>query len=929
MANVELPDLDGKTVYVVDSNSLIFQVFHALPEMTGPKGQPVSAVYGFTRDVIFLIQEKQPDYLFFAFDLPGRTFRHELFADYKVHRKEMPADLVPQFPAIRRMLESLGLAIAELEGFEADDILATLARVCDEERANCFLVTADKDCRQLISDRVRLFNVRKNQVLGEPELLEEWGIRPKQVVDYQALVGDPVDNVPGIPLIGPKLARELLNTYGDLEGVLEHAHEVSGKKRRENLLAGRESALLSRRLVQLDVNCPIRADWERARIKPIDPTSALELCGEFGFRGLSDRVASLGKPKESITAAQQSVRYTCVFTEDALRELVNEMSRQELLSVDTETTNLNPRLAEIVGYSFSWRPGEGFYVPVLAPAGEPRIPPEKAAELLRPVLENAAIKKVGQNLKYDMVALRNIGIRLQGVEFDTMIASYLLEAGERSHSLDELARRHLDHTTTKISELIGKGRDQKRMDEVPLAQISHYAAEDADIPLRLREVLAPKLRDAELENLFSELEMPLTQVLAEMEFNGITVDIGHLNRLSSIYSERIHALEAEIHDLAGKPFNIASPKQLAEILFVEQRLPILRKTKTGPSTDASVLEELAKVHPLPAKIIEYRQYAKLKNTYVDALPELVNPHTGRIHSCFNQVVAATGRLSSNEPNLQNIPIRTEQGREIRGAFLPKEQGWKLLAADYSQIELRILAHFSQDDVLCGAFSENQDIHRLVAAQVRGIGQEDVTSDMRRSAKAINFGIIYGQSAFGLAKQLGIDQHSAQEFIDSYFARYPKVAGFLTKTLVNCRQNGYVKTILGRRRAIAGVREIPVDFQQSLFADGSAGLLESTQLHSRRSLNLSERTAVNTVIQGSAADLIKSAMLAIHNRLQQSNLSAKMLLQIHDELIFEVPEEEATDLADIVTSEMSNVIRLDVPLKVDVKSGDNWAACEPW
>jgi DNA polymerase-1 len=540
--------------------------------------------------------------------------------------------------------------------------------------------------------------------------------------------------------------------------------------------------------------------------------------------------------------------------------------------------------------------------------------PAQALDLLRPVLENPAIRKIGQNLKYDIIVLRAAGVRLAGVDFDTMVASYLLDAGGRSHNLDELAQKYLNHTTIKIDQLIGKGRDQKRMDEVPVAQVATYAAEDADIPLRMRPILAERLAEMQLSELNQTLEVPLIEVLADMEFTGVRVNPQRLAELSTRYGERLTQLESEIEELAGHPLNIGSPKQLAQVLFQELGLPVVKKTKTGPSTDADVLEQLAESHALPAKIVEYRQFSKLKNTYVDALPTMIHEETGRVHASFNQVVAATGRLSSSDPNLQNIPIRTAEGREIRSAFIAGPPGWKLLSADYSQIELRILAHYSEDPALCQAFERDEDIHTLVASQVFGVAPGEVTSGMRRSAKAVNFGVIYGQSPFGLAKTLGISQEDAAKFIDGYFATYRGVANFMLRTLDECRRQGYVSTILGRRRAIQGVR--PLD-----------KLSLGTNEPSRRPLNLPERTAVNSVIQGSAADMIKLAMIAIWRRLRDEPLEAKMILQIHDELVFEVAPQHIEALAKLVRNEMQTVMPLRVPLKVDVKSGINWAECE--
>ncbi|HEY2146865.1 MAG TPA: DNA polymerase I, partial [Pirellulales bacterium] len=794
--------LRGKTVYVVDSHSLIFQVFHALPEMTSPRGEPVGAVFGFTRDVMFLLEQKKPDYLFCAFDMPGPTFRHEMFPGYKEHRTEMPDDLVPQIGSIERMLAALAIPVLGVPGYEADDVLATVACITAQRGGECILVTGDKDCRQLLGERVKILNMRKNQLFDAAALEADWGVRPEQVVDYQALVGDPVDAIPGVPLIGPKIARELLQKYGSLEGIYEHTDEIPGGKRRENLVLGREQAFVSRELARLNAATPVVIDWERGRVGNYDPARAADLFMDFGFHSLTEKMRSQIPPTRVVWKHD----YQTIDTPEKLSVLVAEMGRQPVISIDTETTSTSPRWAEIVGYSFAWNEGQGYYVPVRAPAGEPRLDPAETLAALKPVLEDPQIRKIGQNIKYDMIVLRAAGVELAGVEFDTMIASYLIDAGERNHNLDELAARYLNHATTTIDQLIGIGKQQKRMDEVPLPLVTHYAAEDADVVWRLRPLLDKRLEEMQLGRLFRDVEVPLIDVLAELEFNGMKVDPVRLADLSRQYGERLVALEEEIYQLAGRKFNIGSPKQLQQVLFEEQMLPKLRKTKTGASTDADVLEELARSHPLPAKIIEYRQYAKLKGTYVDALPQLIHPATGRVHASFNQSVAATGRLSSSDPNLQNIPIRNETGREIRSAFLPGYEGWRLVAADYSQIELRVLAHFSQDATLRDAFARDEDIHARVASQVFGVPLAGVTSEMRRVAKAVNFGVIYGQSPFGLSKMLGIEKSEAAQFIRAYFAGYPGVSAFLERTIADCRKNGFVTTILGRRRLIRGMTE---------------------------------------------------------------------------------------------------------------------------
>jgi DNA polymerase-1 len=907
--------LAGQTVWIVDSHSLIHQVFHALPEMTSPSGEPVAAVYGFARDLLYLLETQQPDFLFCAFDLPGKTFRHALYEQYKAGRPKMHEDLVPQIGSVRRLIEALGIPLLACPAFEADDVAATVARITEELGGRAFIVTADKDCRQLVSERVKLYNIRKNEVIDREVLRQEWGISPQQVVDYQALVGDATDNVPGVPLIGPKAARELLARYGTLDNLLAHLDEISGAARRANLATYRQQALLSRQLVRLDNRVPLAIDWRRARPGTLwvgsDPSRALALFREFGFRKLAEKLTDLwgeaaGYPLGARPPAAKPV-YRTVDTPESLQALVAELARQQQISVDTETTHRWPRWAQLVGLSFAWNEAEGWYLPLRAPPGQQTLDAAATLAALRPVLEDPAVRKIGQNLKYDRIVLRSAGVELAGTAFDTMVASYLLDAGQRNHNLDDLAKRYLNHATTKIEELIGAGKNQKRMDQVPVQDVTAYAGEDALLPVRLQPILAGRLTEAALGDLFANVEMPLIDVLVEMECNGIKVDLDRLADLSRRFGQRMEAIQQEIYDLAGHRFNIASPKQLQEVLFVEQKLPGVKRTeKSGLSTDAGVLEALAEQgHPLPAKIVQYRRYAKLKGTYVDALPGMVHPETGRVHASFNQVVTATGRLSSSDPNLQNIPVRTEEGREIRSAFVPGQEGWGLLAADYSQIELRVLAHYTRDERLLEAFRRDDDIHARVASQVHGVPLEAVTAAMRRQAKVVNFGILYGQSAAGLAQRLGIERAAAAQFIENYFRQYPRIEDFLVRVLAECRQRGYVSTILGRRRAIQGVRP-------------DAG----------RVRNLAERTAVNTVIQGSAADLIKLAMIAIHRRLGREKLPARMLLQIHDELVFEVASEQLSYVARLVAEEMSGVYPLSVPLKVDMEAGPNWADTRP-
>jgi DNA polymerase I len=954
------PSGRGERLVLIDSHNLIYQVFHALPPMTSPDGVSVGAVHGFLRDLAELLEHWAPTRLACTFDGHRDTFRHQLYPAYKAGREEMPVELRGQIALIRETLGQLEIPQLDAEGFEADDLMATLATQAAQAGAEVLLVTGDKDCRQLLSDRISILNLRQGKLFGPAELLDVWGVRPEQVVDFQSLVGDTSDNVPGVPLIGPKIASQLLAKHASLDAILEHPEQAGGQKRQENLKKYRDQALLSRELVMLRRDVPLPLQWWQLTIPRWSTRQLRHVLARFGFRQLLARFERLADPHDLSDGRADSEQafalppnspgqpllaspagggaapddaaaqlpsgsdaamlpydpidrgaYQLITSEEQLSAVVEQLGRAEWLSVDTETTSLRPREAQLVGLALSWAAGQAAYIPLLGPLGATILPAETTLQRLKPLLEDAAVPKVGQNLKYDLVVLRTAGITLGGIAFDTMVADYLLEAGARNHSLDELALRYLDHTTLKIDALIGRGTPYNRMDQVPLDQIAPYAAEDADIPWRLRSLLAPRLAGHDLRELFEQVEMPLVEVLADMEYAGICVDADRLRSLSGSFDERLQRWRAEILELAGRHFNPDSPKQLASILFDELGLPVIKRTKTGPSTDAEVLAELAAIHPLPARLIEYRQATKLKNTYLDALPELIHPETGRIHTSFRQDVAATGRLSSSEPNLQNIPVRTDEGRQIRSAFRAGPDGWQLLTADYSQIELRVLAHYSQDPVLIEAFEHDQDIHASVAAQVHGIPLEEVTSSLRRAAKAINFGIIYGQSPFGLAKSLHIDRQQAADFIEAYFERFSAVRRFLADTIDRCRQQGHITTLLGRRRRLQGLR----DFSK---------LKESQQ----RNLIEPERMAINTLIQGSAADLIKLAMLNVHRLLKPDPSGAQLLLQIHDELILEAPAGEIERLGRRVRQAMQSVAELTVPLKVDLSYGDNWGQTRP-
>jgi DNA polymerase-1 len=927
------------SLYILDAHALIFQVFHAIPAMSSPSGLPTNALYGFTRDLLFLRGEKKPDYLLCAFDRAEPTFRDQLYREYKANRGPMPTDLSPQIPLILQLLEAMRVPVLSYAGYEADDVIATVATAAAKRGLEVFVCTSDKDCRQLITDGIRLYNLRKHQAFGRGELLQDWGIAPEQVVDLQALVGDSVDNVPGVPGIGMKTAAKLLQEYGTLDSILANVDRIAGAKRQENLRAFAEKVQLSRQLVRLATDVPLEQDWEGWRLQDWDAPRLLELFRTWGFRGFAEQVRSQAPRGPSqlelfpADADGQSELFpfganTPAVGQDSnpdspgggkhVYHLVNDgarfkaffaqLRRQSRIAVDLETTSLEPLRAEPVGYAISWQAGEAWYLPVMAPAGEQHLDPVKTLDRLAEVLTDPKVAKVNQNIKYDLLVLRHKGVVLANVAGDSMLADYLLHAGERSHSIADLANRYLNHRVIPITDLIGKkGKNQLRMDQVPTARVAEYSGEDADLAWRLCGLLEPKLQETGLDRLYADLEVPLIEVLAELEFNGIRLDVPFLRRLGEDMARQLAGIEKEIYELAGHEFNIASPKQLRTVLFEELKLPPQRRTGiTGEaSTDQETLERLAAMgHALPRKIVEHRQIAKLKGTYVDALPELVNPDTGRIHASFNQTVAATGRLSSSDPNLQNVPVRTEQGRQIRQAFLPAE-GWRLLTADYSQIELRLLAHFCGDEALRQAFAEDRDVHAAVAAQIFGVPEAEVTREMRRMAKTVNFGVIYGISAHGLAERLGIPRDEAAKFIDAYFARYPKVSQYQARLLTECRRTGYVGTILGRRREISGIR-----------ADST---------YQQR--NQPEREAINMEIQGSAADLMKLAMLNVYRRMKREGYRSRMLLTVHDELVFEAPPDEIVALAALVEEEMTRpvekALRLEVPLRVDLAMGPNW------
>lgn len=883
------------SLYLIDGNSYIYRAFYAIRNLSNSKGFPTNAIYGFTTMLLKVIKDRKPEYLAIAFDEKGPTFRHEEFADYKAHRKPMPDDLIPQVPRIREMVRAFNIPVLAQAGYEADDIIGTVAKRAVTDGYDVVIVSGDKDLLQLVNERVTMYDTMKDKNYTPAEVMERYGVPPHAMTEVMGLMGDASDNIPGVPGIGEKTAISLVKEYGSLERIFAAAETISKPKLRESILANIELARLSRRLATVITDLPVEVDYAHFLMGESDTDALMRLFKEFEFSSLLKEVA--------IAAPTEEANYRTVDTWEEFDALLDILAGSPRFAVDTETTGKDPMRADLVGLSFSTDAGKGWYIPLGhnyegCPAQLSR---EIVLERLRPVLESPDKEKVGQNIKYDFIVLKRAGIDLAGIAFDTMVASYCLNPGRTSHSLEAIALEHLNYRMLTYAEVCGTGAKQIPFSQVRIDIATRYSAEDADITWRLAGLLSPRIAEESLKGLFTDLEMPLVEVLAAMEMNGVKIDAELLGRMSIEIDEKMRSLTTRIHALAGREFNINSPKQLAEILFEELKLPTVKKTKTGYSTDVEVLEVLASRHDLPAAILEFRSLSKLKSTYVDVLPVMINPETGRVHTSFNQTVTATGRLSSSEPNLQNIPIRTELGRRIREAFIA-EPGCVLLSADYSQIELRILAHLAQDPILIDSFQRDEDIHTRTASEVFGVFPQMVTPDMRRQAKVVNFGILYGMSPHGLSQDLGIPQREAKRYIDSYFARYPRVKGFLDGILAQGREKGYVTTLMGRKRYVP-----------ELLASNAVAR------------QAGERTAINTPIQGTAADIIKAAMIIIHRRIIRERLRSRMIIQVHDELVFEVPSDELETMKVLVREEMEGVVRLAVPVKVDLEVGLNWGA----
>ena len=889
-----------RCLVLVDGSSYLYRAFHALPALTNSKGRPTGAAYGMTNMLKRLEAEVAPELAAVVFDAKGKTFRDDLYPEYKANRPPMPGELRAQIEPIHALVRALGFPVLEVGGVEADDVIGTLAERGKEAGLDVLVSTGDKDMAQLVDEHVTMVNTMDGAVLDAAGVKGKFGVPPESIVDYLALVGDTVDNVPGVPKVGPKTAAKWLARYGTLDALIAQAGEIKGKVG-ESLRANVDRIPLSKELVTIRRDVALDVGPLDLALREPDVEALKTLYGELEFKTwLGELLGAEGEPPAETLKAE----YETVLDEAALDAWIERLRAAAEIAFDTETTSLDYMRAELVGVSFSVEPGQAAYVPFGHdyPGAPDQLPREVVLAKLRPILESERPAKIGQNLKYDMSVLARAGIVLAGAAFDTMLESYVLDSTATRHDMDSLALKYLGHRTIHYEDVAGKGAKQLTFNQVPIEDAGPYAAEDADVTLRLHRSLRPRLEAHEqLVKLCDQVEMPLVPVLSRVERNGVRVDVGRLKAQSAELAGRMREIEASAHACAGGPFNLGSAKQIQAILYDTLGLPVLAKTPKGqPSTAESVLQELAHEHELPKLILEHRAMSKLKSTYTDALPACVNPGTGRVHTSYHQAVAATGRLSSSDPNLQNIPVRTREGRRIRQAFVP-DPGYRLVAADYSQIELRIMAHLSGDRGLLDAFASGADIHRATAAEVFAGGDAGAVDDeQRRSAKAINFGLIYGMSAFGLARQLGIERGEAQRYVELYFSRYPGVKAFMDETRDQARERGFVETVFGRRLYLPEIR--------------------SSNVHRRQ---YAERTAINAPMQGTAADVIKRAMLVLDAWLAESKAPVRMIMQVHDELVFEVAEEAVDDVTPRIRERMCGAADLAVPLVVDVGVGDNW------
>jgi len=887
-----------KSLVLIDGSSYLYRAFYALPGLTAPSGQPTGAIYGVLTMLHKLIKDERPNLLGIVFDAPGKTFRHELFPEYKAHRSSTPEDLIIQIEPLLTAIENLGLPLIRVNGVEADDVIGTLAKKAEQRGMNTLIATGDKDFTQLVSDKITLLDTMKNRLTDRSAVIEKFGLPPEQIVDFLTLSGDASDNIPGVPKVGPKTAVKWLQQYSSLAGVIEHAEEISGKVG-EALRETIPRLSLYQQLATID--CSLELDYTLDDLF-VGESKDSELYVQFKNLGLNALIKQL-RIEEPATSIRRETVYQGILTKKEFEALLDRVSRAEVVAIDTETTSLNYMQAKIVGISVAIVSNEAYYIPVKHEYDGvlDQLDREYVLEKLKPWLEDKDAKKIGHNLKYDSHVFANHGIALNGTDFDSMLESYVLNSTATRHNLNAVAKRYLNMDTTSYEDVAGKGAKQIGFNQVTLKDATPYAAEDADVSFQLHQTLHPKLMEINsLGKLYTDIEAPLLKVLQAIERNGVLIDESMLEKQSDQFAITLQELESKAHSLAGAEFNLSSPKQLQEILYDQLSLPILKKTPKGqPSTAESVLQRLAGEFPIVQTILNYRTTAKLKTTYTDKLPLMVNQDTGRVHTSYHQAVTATGRLSSSDPNLQNIPIRTAEGRRIRQAFIAPK-GAQILAADYSQIELRIMAHNSQDPGLLDAFQAGLDIHQATAAEIFSVDLDSVSAEQRRSAKAINFGLIYGMSAFGLTRQLGITRGDAQEYIELYFARYPQVKIYMDAIRNQAKESGFVETVFGRRLYLPDIDSR--NYQRRQYA---------------------ERSAINAPMQGTAADIIKKAMIDLERRLVEESIDAKIIMQVHDELVLEVKDNSVDAVSEVVTEAMEKAADLDVALKVDLGVGENW------
>lgn len=887
--------MEPKKLFLIDGNSILYRSFYAIQRLSTSQGFPTNAIYGFLNTLRKIQEQEKPSHLGIVFDTGKPTLRHKAFEAYKAQRKPMPDDLQTQLPVLKKVIQALRIPLFEYENYEADDVLASLARLASEKGIQTIIVTTDKDLFQLVDDKTIIYNPAKEIYLDREKVKEFFGVEPEQVVDVLSLWGDPSDNVPGVPGIGEKTSKNLIQHFSSLDNLLANLEKVESPRIREAIRQNLEKINLSRQLVTVERNLPLELNLEAFAVAEPDRSEVIRLFQELEFTALL---------QDFVKKHEASKEYQTIFDINELKNLIQKIEKIGLVSIDTETDSPSPIRAKLVGLSLAFEPGKACYLPLGHDyIGAPRqIPKQEALGLLKPILANPEVRKIGQNIKYDLIVLKREGVNLQGIDLDTMVLSYLLEPNWGKHNLDKIALHYLQETTISYEEVAGKGKVAQTLNAVPIEKVTSYSCQDADFALRLSHILWPKVEQAGLARLYREIEQPLIEVLADMEIWGVKVHREVLKQLSRELEQELLRLEKKIYEASGVEFNLNSPQQLADILFRKIQLTPGKKTRITKrfSTSIEVLQELAPLHPLAQYALEYRLLAKLKSTYADALQQMINPETGRIHTSYNQTVTATGRLSSSEPNLQNIPARGELGQRFRQAFIPEEGSW-LLAADYSQIELRILAHLSEDPALMETFLADRDVHAETARRVFGEASSLFPEEMRRRAKIINFSIIYGTSAFSLARELGTSTSEAQSFIDRYFSQHPRVAEFLEKTVAEAAERGYTTTLFGR------IRQVP-ELKQKERVTQQAG----------------RRIALNAPIQGSAADIMKKAMIDIYQEMKRRRLKTKMILQVHDELVFEVPEEERTEVEALVKEKMENVYPLRVPLKAHLGWGRTWA-----